>query len=90
MTDYNIFCSGLVLVDCLAKQKRTINRRVQKRLDMEQLHHLGTGLVTEHRETGKVVQKRCLFMRRSRSVQLDSRSVLSCDKVGHSCDKIER
>jgi len=79
MTDYNILGSTLVSVGCLAKRKRTINRRVQKRLDMEQFRHSGTAFVKEDRETGKVVQKPCLFMRQSRSVQLDSRSV--CDFV---------
>ena len=65
----------LVLVGCLAQRKRTMNRRVQKKLDMERFHHFGTVLVKEDRETGKAVQKPCLFMRRSRSVQLDSRAV---------------
>ena len=39
MTDYDILGSSLVLVGCHAKRKRTINRRVHKRLDMEQFHH---------------------------------------------------
>ena len=91
MTDYDILGSSLVSVGCLAKGKRTINRRVQNRLDVEQFRHFGTVFVKEDRETGKVVQKPCLFTRRSRSVHLDSRSV--CDfvargKVAHSCDKI--
>jgi len=43
------------------KRKRTINRRVQKRLDMEQFHHFGTVFVKEDSETGKVAQKPCLF-----------------------------
>ena len=43
------------------KRKRTINRRVQKRLDMEQCHHFGTVFVKEDSETGKVAQKPCLF-----------------------------
>jgi len=64
---------------------RAINRRIQKRLDMEQFHHFGTLFVKEDCEARKVVQKPCLFMRQSRSVQLDSR-----DKVAHSCDKIAR
>jgi len=34
MTDYDILISSLVLVGCLADRKRTINRRVQKRLDI--------------------------------------------------------
>ena len=79
MTDCDILGSSLVLAGCLAKRKRTINRRVQKRSDMEQFHHFGTVFVGEDRETGKVVQKLCLFTRQSRSVQLDSRSV--CDFV---------
>ena len=29
---------------------------------MEQFHHFGTVFVTEDRETGKVVQKTCLFI----------------------------
>jgi len=41
--------------------------------------HTVTVFVKENRETGKVVQKPCLFTRQSRSVQLDSRSV--CDFV---------
>jgi len=81
MTDDDILASSLVLVGCLAERQRTINRRVQKRLDMEQFHHFGTVFVKEARETGKVVQKPCLF------VQLDSRSV-QLDKVACSCDKI--
>jgi len=79
MTDYDIRTNSLVLVGCLAKRKRTINRRVKKRLDIEQFRHFGTVFVEEDRETGKVVQKPCLFTRQSRSVQLDSCSV--CDFV---------
>jgi len=75
MTVDDILASSLVLVGCLAQQKRTINLSVQKRLDMEQFHHFGTVFVKEDRETGKVVQKPCLFTRQSRSVRLDSRSV---------------
>ena len=59
--------------------------------DMEQFHHFGTVFAKEDCETRKVVQKPCLFMRQSRSVQLDSRTAsatLSRDKVAHSCDKI--
>jgi len=62
MTDYDSLGDSLVLVGCLAERKRTINRRVQKRLDMEQFHRFGTVFVKEHRETGKVVQKPCSFM----------------------------
>jgi len=40
----------------------------------------------EDRETGKVVQKPRLFMRQSRSVQLDSRSV--CTRATKLRDKI--
>ena len=29
---------------------------------MEQFHHFGTAFVTEDRETGKVVQRPCLFI----------------------------
>jgi len=79
MTDYDIRANSIVLVGCPAKRKRTINRRVKKWLDMEQFRHFGTVFVKEDRETGKVVQKLCLFTRQSRSVQLDSRSV--CDFV---------
>jgi len=75
MTDYDIRANSIVLVGCPAKRKRTINRRVKKRLDMEQFCHFGTVFVKEDRETGKVVQKPCL----RDSVQLDSRSV--CDFV---------
>jgi len=57
-TDDDILGSSLVLVGCLAIRKR----RVQKRLDMEQFHHLRTVFVKEDRETGKVVQKPCSFM----------------------------
>jgi len=46
---------------------------------MEQFRHFGTVSVNEDRETGKVVQKLCLLMRQSRSVQFDSCSV--CDFV---------
>ena len=79
MTDYDILGSSLVLAGCLAKHKRTINRRVHKRLDVEQFRRFGSVFVKEDRETGKVVQKPCLYMRQSRSVQLDRRSV--CDFV---------
>ena len=75
MTDYDTLGSSLVLVGCLAKRKCTINRRLQKRSDMEQFRHFGSVFVKEDRETGKVVQKPCLFTRQSRRVQLDSRSV---------------
>ena len=76
MTDYDILANSFVLLGCLAKRKRTINRRVKKILDMEQFHHFGTVFAKEDRETGKLVQKPCLFTRQSRSsVQLDSRSV---------------
>ena len=34
---------------------------------MEQFHHFGTVFVKEDRETGKVVQKPCLFLQQSRS-----------------------
>jgi len=54
------------------EQNITINRRVQKRLDMEQFHYCVTMFVKGDRETGKVVQKPCSFTRQSRSVQLDS------------------
>jgi len=80
MTDYDIVGSSLVLVGCLAKRKRTIDRTAQERLAMVQSRHFGTTVfVKEDRETGKLVQKLCLFKRQSRSVQLDSRSV--CDFV---------
>jgi len=80
MTDYDILGSSLVLAGCLVKRKRTISRTVKEILDMKQFRHFGSVFVKEDRETGKVVQKPCLFTRRqSRSVQLDSRSV--CDFV---------
>jgi len=46
---------------------------------VKQFHHFGTAFVKEDRETEKVVQKPCLFLRRIRRVQLDSRSI--CDFV---------
>ena len=76
MTDYDIPGSSLVLVGCLAKRQHMINQTLQKRSDMEQFHHLRAVFMEDH-ETGKVVQKPCLFMRQSHSVQLHSRSV--CD-----------
>ena len=42
---------------------------------MKQFHHFETVFVKKDSETGKVVQKPCLFMRQSRSMQLDSRSI---------------
>jgi len=76
MTDYDILGSSFVLVGCLAKRNCTINRRVhKKRLDMEQFYHFGTVFVNEDNETGKVVQKPCLFMRQSRSVARYSRAL---------------
>ena len=77
--DYDILGSSLVLAGCLMKRKRTISRTVKERLDMVQFRHFGSVLVKEDRETGKVVQKPCLFTRQSHSVQLYSRSV--CDFV---------
>ena len=79
MTDYDIFGNSVVLLGCLAKPKRTINGRVQERLDVEQLHHLGTVFAKEDRETGKVVQKPCLFVRRNSTVAASA--TLSRDKV---------
>ena len=57
MTDYDVLGSSLVLAGCLAKRKRTVSRRAQKRLDTEQFRHFGTMFVKEDRETGKVAQK---------------------------------
>jgi len=51
----------------------------RKKSDVEQFRHFGSAFVKENRETGKVVQKPCLFTRQSGRVQLDSRSV--CDVV---------
>ena len=79
MTDYDIRGSSLVLAGCLMKRKRTISRTVKEILDMKQFRHFGSVFVNEDRETGKVVQKPCLFARQSLSVQVDSRSV--CDFV---------
>ena len=63
MTDYDILGSSLVLAGCLAKRKhRTINRRVQKKIVMEQFHHFGTVFAKEDRVTGKVAKKPCLFI----------------------------
>ena len=76
MTDYDILGSSLVLVGCLAKRKRTVSRRAQKRLDMEQFRHFGAVFVKEDRETGKVAQKPSATFAR--------------DKVAHSCDKNRR
>ena len=42
MTGYDICANSLVLVGCCAKRKRTISRRVKKRLDMEHFRHFGT------------------------------------------------
>ena len=92
MTDYDIPGSSIVLVGCLAKRKRTINRRVHKRLDAEQFNHFGSVFVKEDRETEKVVPKPCLFTRQSRSVQLDSlrrcRARKSRTRATYSRDKI--
>jgi len=61
MTDDDILGSS-VLVGCLAKRKHTmINRRVPKKIDTEQFHRFGAVFVKADRETGKVVQKPCLF-----------------------------
>ena len=92
MTGDDILAGMLVSVGCVAKRKRTISRGVQKRIDMERFHHFGTVFVKEDRETGKVVQRPCLFMRQSRSVQLDRRSVYDFwrEEVAHSCGKIAR
>jgi len=54
MTDNDILGSSLVLLGCLAKRKRAIDRGVQKRLDMKEFRHFGRVFVKEDRETGKV------------------------------------
>jgi len=98
VTDYDILGSSLVSVGCLAERKRTISRRVQRRSGMEQFRPFGTVFVKEDRETGKAVQKPCLFTRRSRSVQLDSRrqrlrlcrAIKSRTRATKSRDKIAR
>ena len=77
MTDYDIRASSLVLVRCLAKRERTINRRVKKRSDVEQFHHFGSVFVKEDRETGKVVQKPCLFVRQNRAIKSNGLSLIS-------------
>ena len=63
MTDYDILGSSLVLAGCLAKRKHTtINRRVQKKIGMEQFHHFGTVFAKEDRVTAKVAKKPCFFI----------------------------
>jgi len=52
ITIFLVLGSSLFLVGCLAKRKRTINRRIQKRLNVKQCHHFGTVFVKEDRETG--------------------------------------
>ena len=90
MTDYDIRANSLVLVGCLAKRKRPINRRVQKRLDVERFHHFGTVFVKEDRETEKWCRSRvCLRDKVAACYSTVAASeTLSRDKVAHSCDKI--
>ena len=94
MTDYDSLGDSLVLVGCLAKRKRTINRRVQKRLDMEQFHRFGTVFVKADRETGKWCRSRVSLRDKVaafNSTVAASAATLSRDKVAaHSCDKIAR
>jgi len=95
MTDYDSLGDSLVLVGCLAKRKRTINRRVQKRLDTEQFHRFGTVFVKEKCKTGKWCRSRvCLrdkVVAVCNSTVAASAATLSRDKVAaHSRDKIAR
>jgi len=94
MTDYDSLGDSLVLVGCLAKRKRTINRRVQKRLDMEQCHNVGAVSVKEDRETEKWCRSRVSLRDKvaaCNSTVAASAAALSRDKVAaHSRDKIAR
>jgi len=92
ITDYDIHANSLVLVGCLAKRKRTMNRRVEKRLDTEPICHFGTVFVKEDHETGKVVQKPCFLRDKVAACNstVAASATLSCDKVAHSCNKIAR
>ena len=59
---------------------------------MEQFHHFGTVLVKEDRETGKLVQiaeaAAFVYATKSQRATRQSLTLLSRDKVAHSCDKI--
>ena len=44
---------------------------------MEQFHHFGSVFVKEDRETGKVVQKPCLFVRQNRAITSNGLSLIS-------------
>jgi len=79
MTDYDILASSLVSVGCLAKTKAYHQSKSSEKIRLWYSFTILALFVKEDRETGKVVQKPCLFVRQSRSVQLDSRSV--CDFV---------
>ena len=54
---------------------------------MEQFHHFGTVFVKEDRETGKVVQKPCLFATKSQRLRL-CRTIKSRTGATKSRDKI--
>ena len=91
MTDYDIRANSLVLVGCLAKRKRPINRRVQKRLDVERFHHFGTVFVKADRETEKWCRSRvclCDKVAAACNSTVAASATLSRDKDAHSCDKI--
>ena len=89
MTDYDIRANSLVLVGCLAKRKRTINRRVKKRLDMEQFRHFGTVFVKADREAVFVhATKSQRATWQSQRLRLSSRTIKSRTRATKSRDKI--
>jgi len=80
MTDYDILGGSLVLVGCLAKRKLACDQsKSSEKIRYRTILSYWNLFVKEDRETGNVVQKPCLFMRQSRRVQLNSRSI--CDFV---------
>jgi len=88
MTDYDILASSLVLLGCLAKRKRMINRRVRKRLDVKQFRHFGRVFVKEDRETGNWCRSRvCLHDKVAGATRQAQRRQRVCRAiVARSCD----
>jgi len=65
MTDYINLGSSLVLVRCLVKTKAYDQSKSSGKIRHGTISSFWTVFVKEDRETGKAVQRLCLFMRKS-------------------------
>jgi len=91
MTDYDILASSLVSVGCLAKTKAYHQSKSSEKIRLWYSFTILALFVKEDRETGKVVQKPCLFVRQSQRATRQSQTLRLCRViVAHSCDKIAR